>query len=115
MTTLTRISMTADELVKTLKPRIVAVPWFTPAGWSRLLELAADPANLPETFEQFEQLATARIAVLEERGMAVERVMVDPDALAKWCSDLGVPCDSAARSGFALIRAMERDELGGRA
>jgi len=100
------------------KLRGTSIAWFTAESWTRLLEVASDRWNLPDTFEEFERNATRRFDELVSRGHALERVVLtveDVDALALWCRETGIPLDGHARATMAARKLAARDSKGGAA
>ena len=93
----------------------LAIPWFTAATWSRLLEVAADRSNLPDTFEQFERDASRRFDELVARGHPCERILIDVERLIEWCRSYRLALDARARAVFAAAVMMERDSKAGSA
>lgn len=81
--------------------RGVAIPWFTAESWPNLLEVAADRANLPRTFAEFERRTGERVARRVAKGVPLKRVVVDVTNLVAWCHWQGIPIDGRARASFA--------------
>lgn len=92
-----------DVQERGLKLRGIGVPWFTAESWPRLLAIAADRADLPDTFEGFERRAGERFDRHVAAGQPLEKVLVVVDQLAAWCRELGVSVDARARSVFAAV------------
>jgi hypothetical protein len=95
--------------------RGLAIPWFTAQSWPRLLRVAADRWNLPDTFEEFERSAGKRFDDFVAQGHPCERVMIDVDRLVAWCREQGRPVDGPARAAFAALTLAQRDRGAGRA
>lgn len=98
-----------------LKVRGIGIAWFTPESYQRLLAIAADRAELPETFEAWERRVTERFERRVAAGQPLEKVLIDVDRLAAFCHELGCPVDVMARSAFTAITLGERDRGGGQA
>jgi hypothetical protein len=84
--------------------------WFTAHTYLRICEISADKHNLPATFGEWEARAQAQFDSLRESGIAVEKVLIDPDALLNWTCD--VPIDSKKRAEFAAMILMKKHEAG---
>jgi hypothetical protein len=84
--------------------------WFTAHTYLRLREISADKENLPETFQEWEKRAQAQFDGLTAKGIAVEKVLIDPDALLNWAND--TPVDSKKRAEFTAIILMKKHEAG---
>ncbi len=78
----------------------IGFAWYRPEQWSRLRELATDVAKLEENYEAWLSSAQSVEADLRLRGVFVERVLVDVQAIADWCTREGRPFDSAARADY---------------
>ncbi len=100
-----------DLQARGLNVRGLAIPWFTPASWARMREVAADRDNLPEGFAEFERLAGDRLADLVARGHPAERLVMSVeniDDLIALCRARGAPLDARARSVFAALMLSEQ-------
>jgi hypothetical protein len=84
-------------------PERIAFAWYAPGQWARLRGLAADPEALDRGFGAWLANAERLEADLLRKGIAVERVLVDVDALAHWCSSRRRPLDSTARSEYVAL------------
>ena len=105
-----------DELTKRgAHIKGLAIPWFTAESWPKLLAVAADRSNLPDTFEEFDQRAGKRFEDFVAQGHPCEKVLIDVDQLAAWCSDRGIPLDGNARAAFAGYLLAQRDASAGNA
>ncbi len=104
-----------DVRARGFKIRGVAVPWFTAQSWPRLLEVAADRADLPQTFEGFLQRAGERFDRHVANGHALEKILIDVDELIAFCIALGRPIDSRARAVFAAYLQARQEQHAGHA
>ena len=95
--------------------RGLILPWFTPEGYVKMRAAAADRDDLCDTFEEFEQAATATFREAVAKGHPVEKVTLDVDALIAWCAAEERPLDRMARQVFAFVTVVERDSRGGHA
>lgn len=78
----------------------IALAWFTRATYAA--HLALDPAGLPLTYDQWERRASRMQKEVErELGVAVQRVELDPDELARWAAEAGRAVDAKARAELA--------------
>jgi hypothetical protein len=84
--------------------------WFAARTYLRLREISADKGNLPETFQEWEKRAQPQFDGLVAKRIAVEKVLIDPDALLNWARD--VPIDSKKRAEFAAMILMKKHETG---
>ena len=81
-------------------PRIGA--WFRREDYEALKKLSPNEPDLPDTFDEWEQIATKQVAEIETAGGLVEKVIIDPQEFAIWCRASGVKPDSVNRSAFAV-------------
>lgn len=80
----------------------VAVAWFRREDYQRIREVSDD--EMQPTFEDFETKMTQMIAGLEARGIACEKMIIDPDQLAAFAKTINAPrIDTKVRSGFAVV------------
>jgi hypothetical protein len=86
----------------------VSVAWFTADTWQKLLKVAADRANLPDTFAEFEEIAGRKFDRLCAQGIPVEKVLVSVDEMAAFCHAHGLALDSNGRAIFAAFVAARR-------
>jgi hypothetical protein len=81
-----------EDVIMTLSA--VGALWPDAGNYARFRELCANAERY------FDALAA--------RGIAVERIPFDPDALAAWAAQRGVEVDSQARAAYAGILFAER-------
>ena len=90
----------------------MAVPlgfgWFTAHTCLRLREICGDKGNLPETFQEWE--THAQYDGLVAKRIAVEKALIDPDALLNWAGD--APIDSKKRAEYGAMILMKKHEAG---
>jgi hypothetical protein len=85
-----------------------AIPWFTAETWPELLTVAADRADLPDTFAEFELIAGRKFERLRAQGVPLHRVLVSIPEMAAWCRANGFRVDAPGRAAFAAFVAMRR-------
>ena len=78
----------------------VGFAWYERAQWPRLRELAADVDQLEEDYDAWLTSAERGVATLKSEGLSVERVLVDVEEIAAWCTRKGRRFDSRARSEY---------------
>jgi hypothetical protein len=52
--------------------------------------------NLPDTFDEWNEIATKQAAQMEANGMIVEKVIINPQEFALWCEARNVKADGCA-------------------
>jgi hypothetical protein len=88
----------------------IAVAWYDPVQYERLREVASDPENLDDSFDDWHRGATRVLAELESKGTRVEKVPVDIEALVRWCREQARPVDGPARAEYAAMLGQESQE-----
>ncbi len=86
----------------------LAFGWFTAGSFVRLREISTDKDNLPKTFREWEMHAQAQFDGFRQKGIVIEKVLIDPDALLKWAHE--APIDSKKRAEFAAMILMKKHE-----
>jgi hypothetical protein len=87
--------------------RAIGVPWFRPEDYARIREMSQD--QLFDDFKQWEQQAERKFAELVAKGVPLEKVFVDPDALAVFARDShGGKINGAVRAEFAARLIAEK-------
>ncbi|THD79221.1 MAG: hypothetical protein E7812_09055 [Phenylobacterium sp.] len=76
--------------------------WPSPENYARFRSVCDD--SVPDTFEEFQSLATARMAEIEKReGIKIEKIAFDPDRMAQWCRANFGKVDSNTRGLYAAF------------
>ncbi len=86
----------------------ISVPWFTSETWPELLKVAADRADLPDTFSEFELIAGRKFERFCADGFNLQKVLISPIELAQWCRVQRQPVNAMTRAAFATFVAMRR-------
>lgn len=60
--------------------------WYRREDYERIRLMMDDPDNFPETFDEWSKLAEGQLARFIAQGMPVEKVIIDPDGFAAFCS-----------------------------
>ena len=76
------------------------IAWYREQQWSRLLEVAADSAELERTYDEWHAVAKQAALDCARAGVWTRKVEVDVDELVAWCRLQGRPVDAKARSVF---------------
>lgn len=86
----------------------LAFGWFSTCSYLRLREISADKDNLPKTFREWEVRAQAQFDGFRQKGIVIEKVLIDPEVLLKWAHE--APIDSKKRAEFAAMSLMKKHE-----
>jgi hypothetical protein len=85
--------------------RRIGLPWYRREDYSRLREMMSDRHNLAPTYDQWLAAAENNESVGRQAGLEIVRVMIEPEAFARWCAEKGMEPGSAARTGYAAENA----------
>jgi hypothetical protein len=86
---------------------LVGIGWYSRAEWTRLKQVAVDPDNLHDTYEEWVRGAEEAERQIARPGLTLRRVMIDVDSLVAWCAARQKSVDGAARSEYIqeLVRS----------
>jgi|688.fasta_scaffold405876_1 hypothetical protein len=89
-------------------PQAVGISWFRPETYDVCMSIFSDANDLPDTYEDWLQLAKQVEKQVASQGMKVVRVDIDPETFPKWCAANGLAnLDKHARSMFGSAKALE--------
>ena len=89
-------------------PVNLAVAWYKPEQWSRLLEISADSDELETTHAEWLSLAEKALKNLTTQGLGVAKIEVDVEDLLSWCRERDLPINGENRSRYAAWLLEER-------
>lgn len=87
-------------MTKSLPTRVFSIAWYDPSQWRLLTQVAADRANLDDTFEEWHTNALRAEREIQASGHAVSRIAVDVTKLEAWCRERKIINNSSARAEF---------------
>jgi hypothetical protein len=82
-------------------PTDVAVGWYDAVQWARLKQVAVDADKLDDSYETWKRNAESFERELRQKGIEIQRVHIDVEALIAWCQSRHKPINGAARSEYA--------------
>lgn len=89
-------------------PSAVGIGWYRPETYAHCLKIFDDRNDLPDTFEEWKQLAERTERQLAAQGMKTVRVDIDPNTFPAWCRKNGfAKIDKHARMAFGNDKALE--------
>jgi hypothetical protein len=94
---------------KRVGPMKVAVAWYDATQWSKLRRIAEDAHILDDTYDAWQRDAMNLERDLREKGIKVQRVSIDVDALVIWCKSHQKRINGEARSAYAAELAASLD------
>jgi hypothetical protein len=80
-------------------------PWVTREDYHALREILDDKADLPDTYDEWFNLASKQVADLEARDIVVEKVIVNPHDFARYCDRAELDRNHATLGAFAVTEA----------
>ena len=90
-----------------LFPTPVAVAWYQPDQWQKLLAVSVDKDKLEETYEDWRQEAERVIKELRRQGLHILKVDVNIEELVAWCQKKKIRVNGEARSQFAAYKLQQ--------
>ena len=90
-------------------PMNVAVAWYDSTQWAKLKLIAEDADNLDDTYEAWQRNAKNLERGLRQKGIEIQRVSIDVDALVIWCKSPKKRITGEARSAYAAELAASLD------
>jgi hypothetical protein len=81
--------------------------WFRAEDWDELRRASVDSQHMEERYEDWERMAASKLEELRQRGVRVEKILVDLQELLQWCQAHNVHLDAAARSRFAAEKVRD--------
>jgi hypothetical protein len=78
-------------------PRRIGLPWYRREDYLRIRDMMTDRHNLASTYDTWLAAAENNENVGRQAGLQISRIMIEPDTFAKWCTEMGLEPDSAAR------------------
>ena len=92
---------------------IIAIAWYRPEQWQRLLAISADAPQLEKTHGQWLAGAEKAEKDLGNRNIFPHRVLVDVDELKAWCTTNNLPVNGDSRSRYATWLLAEQQQRQG--
>ena len=93
--------------MKTRAKRVVAVAWYSPDQWQRLLEVSADADLLEKTHEEWLVAAQQAFDEIVASGVVPIKVPIEIQDLIDWCHDRNMFIDAQARADY-VIKVLKR-------
>jgi hypothetical protein len=85
------------------RERLLPVVWFRREDYDRIRLIVDDPDNFPDSFDEWLDLADRQFAHwLRATNVRVEKVIIDPDGFAAFCTQTEIEADACARVGYAV-------------
>jgi hypothetical protein len=83
-------------------------PWFERKDYGQFKKLAPDDPSLPDTFEQWEQIAREEELIFKKSGVPVDKVYIYPGEVKAYCDACKINPDGVARAAFAVQKHRPR-------
>ena len=76
---------------------VVAVPWYTEAGYAATLAIMEDSGLFPDSYSAWHRGAQDLVRQLRSAGISPVIVSIDPDDFLDWCQAEDVRADAESR------------------
>lgn len=87
---------------------IFTICWFDEEQWDLIARL--DPNGVDDSYSQWRKNANKAFTGLKDKGLSVNKVLVNTGELVKWCHERNITPNSKARSEYAAFLAQKRHE-----
>ena len=77
-------------------------PWFLRNDYEFFKRISQDDSSLPDTFEEWLEVAEKQIVEYEVNAIAIQKVVIHPHEFTAYCDAIGLNRDSVARDSFAV-------------
>lgn len=81
--------------------KYLGFPWFERKDYNKLLNIFVDSQLMPKTYDEWLTFAKEGIDRLNNDGVNVKIVNIDPATFSDWCKENGLNFDGKARIAFA--------------
>jgi len=89
-------------------PRMIAVPWFRRESYSRIQNLPG--SDLKDPYEQWQERAERMFNVMHSAGQNLTRVLLEPDELKRFASEIGAEAITAGVRAELANRKLEEKQ-----
>lgn len=86
----------------------VAIAWYKPEQWQRLLDISEDRAGLETTHAEWEKNAVQSMKKLMRGGLRLVKMSVDVEELLQWCLAGNQPVNGETRATYAAEKLREK-------
>lgn len=94
-------------------PTAVGISWYKPEMYASCLDIFDDRNDLPDSFDEWRELAERTEQQFTAQGMRTVRAIIDPATFPRWCSENGFErIDKHARMAYGNAKALETLEQG---
>jgi hypothetical protein len=90
--------------------RRIGLPWYSRENYPGILAVVADRHNFASTYDQWLMAAENNELVARQAGLEIDRVMIEPEAFARWCAAKEIAPDGAARKTYVSERQSSQGE-----
>ena len=91
----------------------IGMAWYRPEQWNRLRQISEDVEVFETNYEEWESLASQKIAGLKAAGIKIEKVEVDVNELLSYCNEHRFSVNAESRSKFVTDKLSKRAEREG--
>jgi hypothetical protein len=82
-------------------PRRIGLPWYSREDYPHIRAMMIDRHNLAPTYDSWLAAAENNENVGRQAGLQITRIIIEPAAFAKWCTEKSLEPDSTTRMQYA--------------
>jgi hypothetical protein len=86
------------------------IPWFTEQTYSIVKAFILPHLDMPDTYQEWCDMQTKKIAELEAKGDTVEKIEVNPYEFARYCERRQCKYDTAAILSFLFVKGSSEEQ-----
>lgn len=101
------LSMLGAALKIPMKPQAVGIAWYSNENYLRLRSLFEDGDKLHPTFGEWREAALSAKKRIEQDGVVVYCVDIDPETFVAWCKAEKMGLNAEARNKYASYIAFK--------
>lgn len=90
--------MTSDNK----EPELQVISWYEEKDWKQLKSLLSDADLLPESYDEWLEMAESAIKEMQDQNIIVVKVTIDTMLFPAWCKERNKAPDAEARTLFAI-------------
>ena len=83
-----------------MKEPVSGIPWCRSKDYERLLTIFEDSATFPTSYNEWIDVAEAKIRYFEKMGKHIVKVPIDPNEFPRWCASNGYKTDAKGRIAY---------------
>jgi hypothetical protein len=90
-----------------MRMQAATIPWYRAEDYARLKEMFEDSDKLPDTHDQWFEMAERIVHQMSAQGLRVIKVVIDPDTFTEWCLKNNQALNAKGRMAYANRKAYD--------